>query len=59
MKCHNLVQFFLKISLFFRKTKFTILKFIYFHFETLNKQMMVFFHKRLGKTLIWQKFSGT
>ena len=46
------------INLFFNKTKFAILKFIYFPFQTLNEQMIVFFQIRLGKILIWQKFSG-
>ena len=31
MKCHNYVQ----IRLFFKKTKFTLSKFIFFHFKTL------------------------
>ena len=44
MKRHNLVQ------LVFQENKiYTILKFIYFDFETPNKQMMVFFQTRLGK----------
>ena len=45
------------MSLFFKKTKFAILKFIYSHFQTPNKQLIVFFRTRLGKILIWQKFS--
>ena len=49
-KRHNLAQ----ISMFFKKAKLTLLKSIYFHFKTLNKQMLVFFQTRLGKTLIWQ-----
>ena len=42
----------------FKKTKFTVLKFIYFLFETPNKYMMVLFQTRLGKILNWRKFSG-
>ena len=57
MKRHSLVQLAFKSAWFFKNTNFAILKFIYFQFLTPNKQMMVFFRTRLGKTLIWQKFS--
>ena len=49
-KRHNLVQLVFK-------SNFALLKFIYFQFQTLNKQMMVFFRTRLRKILIWQTFS--
>ena len=29
-----------------------------FHFETQTKQILVFFQKRQGKSLIWQKLSA-
>ena len=54
-KCERLVQ----INVFLKKTKFTLLKSIYFHFMTSTKQMLVFFQTRLGKILIWQKSSAT
>ena len=38
-----------QISLFFKKTNFAILKFIYFQFSTPNKQMMVFFLNKTGE----------
>ena len=44
--------------MFFKRTKFTVLKFIHFRFQTQNKQMRVFFQTRMGNILIWQKFSG-
>ena len=48
----------LQISVFFKKTKFTLLKFIYFHYKTPPKQILVFFQIILGKSLIWEKSSG-
>ena len=36
-----------------------MLKFIYFQFETANKQMMVIFSNKAGKIFIWQKFFKT
>ena len=36
---HNQVQ----IRLFFKKTRLTLLKYIYFHFKTATKQMIMFF----------------
>ena len=37
------------VRTFFMKTKFTILKFISFHFEAPNKQMMVYFQIKTGE----------
>ena len=54
-KCQRLAQ----INVLLKKTKFTLLKSIYFHFMTSTKQMLVFFRTRLGKILIWQKSSAT
>ena len=47
------------MNLIFKKIKFAISKFIYFDFQTLNKQMIAFFRTRPGKILLWQKFSKT
>ena len=47
------------MNLIFKKIKFAISKFIYFDFQTLNKQMIAFFRTRPGKILLWQKFSET
>ena len=49
--------FYFSVLLFFMKTNFEILQLIYFQFEALNKQMMVFFRTRLGTNLISQKLS--
>lgn len=54
MKHHSLVQ----ISLFFKKTKFALLKSNYFHFKTPNTQKSVFFKTKPGKSLIWQRGSA-
>ena len=42
-----------QISVLFKKTKFTLLKPIYFHFKTLAKNMLVFCLTRLGESLPW------
>ena len=44
--------------MFFKKTKFTPLKSINFHFKTPNKQILVFFQPKLEKTVILQKSSA-
>ena len=44
-----------KISLFFKKTKFTLLKFSYCPFKTQKKSNVRFFRIRMGKGLIRQK----
>ena len=55
MICHSLVQ----LSVFFKKTKNTPSIRIYFRFKTATKEMLVFFQKRLEKSLIWTKSSAT
>ena len=50
-KRQRLVQ----INLFIKKTKLTLLKSIYSHLQTSNKQMLVLFRTRLRKVLIRQK----
>ena len=55
IKRRSLVQ----VSVFFKKTEFSIIKSIYFHFETQTKQILVCFKKILGKSLVWQKSSAT
>ena len=37
-----------------KKTKFTLLKSIYFHFKKLTKKILVFFWIKLGRSLIFQ-----
>ena len=46
MKCHSLVQ----ISLFFKKTKLTLLKSIHLHFKTPTKQMLGIFKQNWEKS---------
>ena len=53
MKRHSLVQ----ISMFFKKTNFTLSKSIYFHFKMPPKSMVVIFRTRMGRSLIWQNSS--
>ena len=55
----NFFLFSVQIREFFKKTKFTLLISIYFHFKTPTKQMLVFFRARLSKRLIWQKSTQT
>ena len=54
-KRHSLVR----ISVFFKKAKFTLLKFIDFHSKELTKQILVFYRKMLQISVIWEKFSAT
>ena len=54
MKRDSLIQ----ISLFFKKTKFTLLESIYFRFKTPNIQNSVLFWTKLLKNLIWQRESA-
>ena len=44
--------------MFFKTTKFTLLKCISFHFKTPTKQILVVFRTKLGKSLICQKSSA-
>ena len=49
----------MKTRVFFKKTKFTLVKSIYFHCKMLAKQVLIFVGTRLGKSLIRQKSSST
>ena len=57
MKRQRLVQFVFKSVCFLRSQICDIKIHLFSILKTPNKQMMVFFRTRLGKTLIWQKFS--
>lgn len=52
MKRHRLVQ----INVFFKKTRFTLSKSIYFHFKKQANQMLAFFQSREGNSPIWQEY---
>ena len=48
----------MQISVFFKKTKFTSLKSINFHFKMPAKQILVIFQTKQGKILTWPKSSA-